>query len=78
MYCSTKITTNSHHLVYTFIALLAAKCCCGRQANKRQVAANAVALLSTVRKVVLEKMCEVLHLAGRIKLVRVLGAAHVA
>jgi len=35
-------------LVYTFIALLAAKCCCVRQVKKRKAAAYAVALLSTV------------------------------
>jgi len=50
--------------VYTFIALLAAKCCCGRQANKRQAAANAVALLSTVGNVVLEKNMQGIWLAG--------------
>jgi len=58
MYCSTITIIKSHHFVYTFRALLAAKCCCGKQVNKRQAAANAFALLSTV--VVLEKMCKVL------------------
>jgi len=29
-----------HHFVYTFIELLAAICCCGRQVNKRQAAAG--------------------------------------
>ena len=36
MYCSTTITIKSHHFVYTFVALLAAKCCCDRQVNKRR------------------------------------------
>ena len=46
--------------VYTFIALLAAKCFCGRQVIKRQAAANAVALLSRVGNMVLEKtICKV-------------------
>jgi len=47
--------------------LLAAKCCCGRQVNKRQAAANTVAQLFTVGNVVLEEMCKVF--GGRIKLV---------
>jgi len=59
MYCSTIITTKSHHFVYTFVALLATKCCCGREVNKSQAAANAVVLLSTVGNAVLEKMCKV-------------------
>jgi len=58
MYCTTIISIKSHHFVYTFIALLAGKCCCGRQVNKRQAAANAVALLFTVANEVLEKMCK--------------------
>jgi len=59
MYCSTIITTKSQHFLY-FIALLAAKCCCSRQVNKRQAAAKADALLSAVGNVVLEKMCKLL------------------
>jgi len=55
MYLSTIIKIKSHHFVCTFIALLADKCCCGSQVNKRQAAANAVALLSIVGNVVLEK-----------------------
>jgi len=35
--------------------LFAAKCYCGRQVNKRQAAANAVAVMFTVANVVLEK-----------------------
>jgi len=61
MYHSTIITIKSHHFINTFIVLLAAKFCCGRQVNKRQTAANAVAL-STVRNVVLEKMCKIFGL----------------
>jgi len=49
------ITIKSHHFVYTFIAQLAAKCCCGRQVNKWRTAANDVALLSTVGNVAHEK-----------------------
>jgi len=58
IYCSTIITIKPHHCVYTFIALLAAKSCCGRQVNKREAAATAIALPSTVRNAVLEKMCK--------------------
>jgi len=58
MYCST-ITLKSHRVVYTFVALPAAKCCCGRQVNKRQTAPNAAALLSIVGNVVLQKTCKV-------------------
>jgi len=58
MYC-TAIIIKSHHFVYTFIALFAAKCYCGRQDNKGQAAVNAVALLSTFGNVVLEKMSKV-------------------
>jgi len=54
MYCSTILTIKSHPFVYTLIGLLPAECCCGRQGNKRQAGANAVALLSTVGNVVLE------------------------
>jgi len=50
------------------MTLLAAKCCCGIQVNKRQVAANAVALLSTVGNVRCLKKCA-RYLAERIKLV---------
>jgi len=64
MCSSTIITTKSHNFVYTLIALLAAKCCCGRQINKRQAAANAVALLSTVGNVVLEKNPQGIWRAG--------------
>jgi len=53
MYCTTILTIKSHHIVYTFMALLTAKCCCGRQINKRQAAASAVALLSIFENVVL-------------------------
>jgi len=35
-----------------------------RQVNKRQAAANAIALLSTVRNMVLEKMCKVFSWPG--------------
>jgi len=51
-----------------FLVLLAAtvsvacsycKCCCDRQVNKRQASANAIALLSTVGNMVLEKTCTV-------------------
>ena len=66
MYCNTMITKKSH-FVYTFIALLPAKCCYGRQVNKRQAVANAVVLLSTVENVVLHKMRKVF--VGRIKVV---------
>jgi len=53
MYCGTIITIKSHHFVYSLIAVLAAtKYSCGRQVNKRQAAANAIALLSTVGNVV--------------------------
>ena len=55
MYHSTIITIKSHPLIYTFLSLLAAKCCCSRQVDKRQVAVNAIALLSTVGNVVVEK-----------------------
>jgi len=58
MYCSTIIAIKSQQFVDIFIALLAAKCCYGRQVNKRQ-ATNAVPLLSTIGNVVLEKMFEV-------------------
>jgi len=54
----TIITIKSNHFVYTFIALLAAKCCCGRQVNQRQGAANAVPPLCTIGDVALEKMCK--------------------
>jgi len=60
MYCRTIITIKSRHFVYTFLTLLAANCCCGRQVNKRQTAANAVALLFTAGKVVFEKVCNVI------------------
>jgi len=55
--------------------LHAAKRCCGRQISKRQAAANAVALLSTIGNVVLEKNVEGIWwdrlnwLAGRIRAV---------
>jgi len=54
MYCSTIITKQTYHCVYTFIVLLASKFCWSKQVNKRQ-AVNAVTLLSTVGNVVLEK-----------------------
>jgi len=59
MYCSAMTAIKSHHSVCTSIALLAAKCCCSRQVNKRQAAANAVVLLSTVGNVLPAKMCKV-------------------
>jgi len=62
--CSTTITTKSPRIVYTFTALLAAKCCCGRQVNKRQAAANAGALLPTVGNVGLEKNVQGIWRAG--------------
>jgi len=52
-------TTTPFCLQFYFLALLAAKCCCGRQVDKRQAAANAVALLSIVGNAALEKMCKV-------------------
>jgi len=59
MYCSKIITINSHCFVSAPTVLLAAKCCYGRQVNKRQAAANADALLSTVsEKWYLKKMCK--------------------
>jgi len=47
------MTTIKSHLFTLNIALLGAKCFCGRQVIKRQAAANAV--LCTVGNVVLEK-----------------------
>jgi len=59
MYCTTIRTLKSYRFVYTSIALLAAKSCCGRQA-----VANAVALLSTVGNVVSEKNMQGIWRAG--------------
>jgi len=67
MYCSTIITIKSHHFIHPFIVLHATKCCCDKQVNKRQAVANAVALLSTVKNVVLKECTR--HLAGQNKLV---------
>jgi len=57
MYCSKIITINSHCFVSAPTVLLAAKCCYGRQVNKRQAAANADALLSTVSEKWYLKKC---------------------
>jgi len=64
MYCSTMTTIKSYYFIYTFIALLATKCCYGRQVNKRRAAGNAFALLSTVGNVVLEKNVQGIWRAG--------------
>ena len=64
VYCITIMTMKSHHFVYIFVALIAAKCWCGRRVSKRQAAANAVTLMSTVGNVVLEKNVESILWAG--------------
>jgi len=47
---------NNHNILfYTFIKQLADKLCYNRYVNKRRAAANAIALLSTFRNVVLGK-----------------------